>query len=227
LASLPSLQLEVAALALVPIVERVIERQHATIHKHIAGRHCGGPYVSCAHRLGETEATIRQSQHKYNQFLECIEDARRPLNVLQEFGFGKHPQLLEAIQGDRPTEEKNYHPQSGGCRHKSLDPASQFWLHAEARRMNKAAKVGIARLAAGLLPHERRRLELDAIVDHATISYFRNQAHTVQIFALPTTVVVALLQDRLVSQFYQTMPYVVLPAEGGQCVLEADFEEVF
>ena len=65
LAELAPLRFEVAALAFTPVVERVIERQHATVHKQISARTAGGAYVSCSLRLPETTAHPNEPKELY------------------------------------------------------------------------------------------------------------------------------------------------------------------
>ena len=226
LAELAPLRFEVAALAFTPVVERVIERQHATVHKQISGRTAGGAYVSCSLRLPETERLIRTNQKNYIAFLGCLQSARRLREVVRDLGLSQHPKVKEAMPvGQRPKTS---------CVRRvlatvlyGLDAESQFASHAAARSHGQAAKLRISRLATALLPPKcRNKLGIDAILDFAAADFFRKKAPLGQIFALPASLGVAVLGDRLASQCSQSQSARGPSQQDNARVLEADCEEV-
>lgn len=78
----------------VPIVERIIEAQHAVIHKFCAGRKVSGPYISACLRCPHIKASCEDPAYRLH--LESIMPSCRKANLLlTQFDFERHPDIVK------------------------------------------------------------------------------------------------------------------------------------
>ena len=88
-----SLEMEVAALSLIPLQERVAERTHSDLNRWIAKRRNSGPYVSFGLRVSEIEAVSKRGGEHYERLCHAVEISRTPLHICNKFGCRGHPEV--------------------------------------------------------------------------------------------------------------------------------------
>ena len=98
-------------------------------------------------------------------------------------------------------------------------------LHAVAAKLPRCEYLDLPRRCCPP-PKPRNKLGIDAILDFAAADFFRKKAPLGQMFALPASVSVAVLGDKLASQFSQSQSARGASQQDSAHVLEADYEEL-
>ena len=96
LAQLPQLNVELGKLALIPVVERVIEARASHIRNALkGGSRKSGVRASLGLRLAEFHANFRRPEYLYI-FMTCWSRARHARGIASELGLELHPEVQES-----------------------------------------------------------------------------------------------------------------------------------
>ena len=92
LVDVPELLERVGPWAFAPVVERTIETEHAIVHRQVACRKVGGPYVANVLRMGQTKTRVKECPPKRKLLEDCFDKARHWSKMSKHFGLDTHPE---------------------------------------------------------------------------------------------------------------------------------------
>ena len=223
----PELELEVASLAFVPVVERVVERLHAEVHRAIATRHCSAPYVSFSARSHILQGYLSGPQDQQDLLCKFASSARDHKALLRDFGLDCHPRVQQLLQ--KKAYNSAYTTVAGKLLY-NMDLETQYGTHKSARRQNRQAKAARIKAAVNLLqPRRKRKLSELAVEEYAAGEHFRKVAKAGMVFTLPAGSIVQTIQSQMQNPISdRSLASLALPAiadQGGE--LEHDNDDVF
>ena len=104
LADLPALHNEIAKLAFVPVVERIIEARASHVRRALvkAGR-ASGVHASLELRLGELQENMAKTPNFLDLFLLVWREARYIRRLPTLLGLDNHPDIVSVWQSERPS----------------------------------------------------------------------------------------------------------------------------
>ena len=199
LADLPELLMEVASLAFTPVVERVIERDHAEVHRILATRKVRGAYVSFGLRSSELEQMLR-SDIQHDEVCNCVDLVRNPRQLMLRLGIAGHPL---ALQGIRQKLHVNYFFVIANQVLYSLDLETQYAAVAALKSANEKAKATRAKKAAVLagasLKRKKRSCTSDGVLAYAAEEHFKKVARRGEYFTMSSDLTVSSLEQKQLS----------------------------
>ena len=121
LADFPALELEVAALRFVPLVEWDAERPHSIMKRAVMGKASKGVRASLSVRLREIRDAMGDplARERFVKVFDCHSDI---FEIISELGLADHSVITQAI---RPRAPPNHHPGS----HPPHDSSANFGPH--------------------------------------------------------------------------------------------------
>ena len=180
-----TLQIELAKLSLIPIVERVIERTHAETHRRISMRKVSGCSVSSGLRVSEIEIIMRSSEAEYSTLCQRMDTARNLKAACRELCLHRHPSLEQLLnRGNKAGQllkmvgQILYH----------MDLCTQFQDISKPRRVHERATKLRARLsqkAMGLQFPPRPQLSIQLLLEDAAQDHFRRSLECGAFLTLP------------------------------------------
>lgn len=172
LSNLPGLESEIAPLAMVPVVERIVEGSHSLVHRHTGYRKVTGAYVSCAHRLEEMNLFLDTDEGKCN-FAKTLDYLRKPRRLAKAFRFQDHPLWLEI--GNRPSKDRSGVQKTINAIVYSTDPDTMYVEHAGPRQKHKKRTGEAMNAKLALCAKARVPLSQDAILQKALTQHVQER----------------------------------------------------
>ena len=179
--SMPDLLAQVAQLAFVPVVERIVEGAHSLVHRHTGFRKVTGAYVSCAHRLPEIDGYL-ENQEWRGVFLECFEQVRKPRRLAKAFRFHLHPLWLQ-VTGRRQT--KTGLGKTCNMVMYSTDAYSMYQTHPQERKRNELHMKQEMAAKASVSGTVRAKLSQQSVLQEALKLHVRDHFIPGEFFSLP------------------------------------------
>ena len=138
LAAFPVLQEQVATLAFIPVVERVIEGAHSLVKRYSGFRKVTGGYISLAERLPEIEKLLDDPGSKEKlvaSFISCYK-LRKLAQVMR---FDSHPEWQRAVDKTRLGSQGSLQKVANAIVY-STDPTNQYLPMHSVRKKNEQSK---------------------------------------------------------------------------------------
>ena len=189
----PSFVEKVQDFMLIPIVERIVERDHCTVHKEIATRKVGGPYVSCGLRLPQLEQTINMSRQDHDSFISCLQMTRLWKAMPKLLGMSSHPALQPLASGGKSGFADLSKIVYG------LDLLSQYSANPAARKVHARNKARIVLSYQCLNPQVKRPLTIESVIDAAAEDHCRKRSRINAVYSLPQCISLVPLQSTLAN----------------------------
>ncbi len=182
LSNLPELESEIAPLAMVPVVERIVEGSHSLVHRHTGYRRVTGAYVSCAHRLEEMNFFLDTDEGKC-KFAQTLDYLRKPRRLAKAFRFQDHPLWLEI--GNRPSKDRSGVQKVINALVYSTDPHTMYVGHEGPRQKHKKRMEEAMSAKLALCPKDRVPLSQDAIVQKALVQHVQERLQVGEFYSFP------------------------------------------
>lgn len=182
LSSMLELSCEVARLAFIPVVERIVEGAHSLVHRHAGYRKVSGAYVSCSQRFPEMEAFL-ETPGGQARFVEAFERLRKPRKLANLFRFKEHPLWHELVS--KPSKQQSGAQKLVNAIVYSTDPRTMYVDHKVTRKQHDKRQRQAMEAKLQLQPSAKTALTQDSIMQQALVKHVQERLRPGEFYSIP------------------------------------------